>query len=473
MPPVDQAQEDVEVRAIGDFSNDERQFGKMAAQVLRDVRRGVALASDDDKLAVFEQAASILAEAVAGQWMPKNDLVDRLHEIATAHEFFGLDQYDIQGTIGKYAAKVTDLASSVVLPPLAPVSGLDVVCMADVKPSSINWLWPNWIALGKVSVLAGDGGRGKSTILCDITARATTGNVWPDGAAAGAPASVIILAAEDDVGDTLAPRLLAAGADLARVFVIRSVRDETQRRRGFNLQADLEQLEAEIGKHDNVRLVIIDPVSSYLGKVNSHKNSDVRGVLEPLGEMAARLGVAVLCNNHFSKGGGSANGRIIGSVAFTAQARAVFIVTPDDADETRLLLIPSKMNIAPIKYGLAYRIEGCLIQHDGADIATSRIMYEGTPITISADQALAALDGNSESRSEKSEAIDFLMDALRGGPVSAKEMKKEAAAAGISPKSLRSARETLRIKPEKAGFEGGWVWSLPKMPSEVEDAREI
>jgi hypothetical protein len=353
------------------------------------------------------------------------------------------------------------------------LSGLDVVCMADVKPSAIDWLWQNWIALGKVSVLAGDGGRGKSTILCDLTARATTGNTWPDGGPQCAPASVIILAAEDDVGDTLAPRLLAAGADLARVFVIRSVRDESQRRRGFNLQADLERLEAEIRKHDNVRLVIIDPVSSYLGKVDSHKNSDVRGVLEPLGEMASRLSVAILCNNHFSKGGGSANSRIIGSVAFTAQARAVFIVTPDEADESRLLLIPSKMNIAPIKYGLAYRIEGCLIQHDGADIATSRIMYESAPITISADEALAALDGNSENRSEKSQAIEFLTGALRSGPVSAKDMKREAAEACISAKSLRSAREALGIKPEKTGFESGWAWSLPKMPLEIEDARKV
>jgi putative DNA primase/helicase len=351
-------------------------------------------------------------------------------------------------------------------PASANRSGLEVVCMADVRPSAIDWLWQNWIALGKVSVLAGDGGRGKSTILCDITARATTSDIWPDGAAACAAASVIILAAEDDVEDTLAPRLMAAGADLARVFVIRSVFDEN-RRRGFSLQADLERLEAEIQKHDNVKLVIIDPVSSYLGKVDSHKNADVRSVLEPLGEMAARLRVAVICNNHFSKGGGSANSRVIGSVAFVNQARAAFIVTPDENDETRMLLIPSKMNIAPIRHGLAYRIEGCLVPYDGTEIATSRIMYESTPITISADQALAALDGASENRSEKSEAIDFLTDALSEGPVSAKNMKRNAADAGISPKSLRSAREAMGVKPEKTGFgdEGGWVWSMPKMPS--------
>jgi putative DNA primase/helicase len=352
-------------------------------------------------------------------------------------------------------------------------SGLEVICMADVKPSAIEWLWPNWIAIGKVSVLAGEGGRGKSTILCDLAARTTTGDKWPDAAIASCAGGVIILAAEDDVGDTLAPRLIAAGADMTRVFVIQSVRDENQRRRGFSLQADLERLENEIRKRGNIRLIIIDPVSCYLGQVDSHKNSDVRAVLEPLGEMAARMRVAIICNNHFSKGGGSANNRVIGSVAFVNQARAAFIVTPDEEDETRMLLIPSKMNIAPIRHGLAYRIEGYLINFEWTEISTSRIMYESTPITISADQALAALASSGERRSEKSEAIDFLTDALRSGPVSAKDVKKEAADAGISPKSLRGAREALGIKPEKAGFEGGWVWELPKMPSEVEDAREL
>jgi putative DNA primase/helicase len=350
-------------------------------------------------------------------------------------------------------------------------SRLEVVCMSDVRPTAIEWLWQNWIAIGKVHILAGDGGLGKSTILCGLTATTTTGTEWPDGARADQAGSVIILAAEDAVEDTLAPRLMAAGADLSRVFVIRSVLDEN-RRRSFNLQADLERLEAEIQKRDNVRLVIIDPVSSYLGKVDSHKNADVRSVLEPLGELAARLGVAVICNNHFSKGGGSANNRVIGSVAFVNQARAAFIVTPDEKDQTRRLLIPSKMNIAPMGYGLAYRIEGCLIEHDRREIATSRIMYESTPVTVTADQALAALDGNRESKSEKSEAIEYLMDMLGEGPVSAKDIKRDATDAGISPKSLRGAREALGVKPERIGFgsEGGWVWSLPKMPKDAKGA---
>ena len=131
------------------------------------------------------------------------------------------------------------------------------------------------------------------------------------------------------------------------------------------------------------------------------------------------------------------------------------------------------MNIAPIRHGLAYRIEGCLIEFEGKEIATSRIMYESAPITITADQALAAMEGNGQARTDKAEATDFLQDILVAGPLPAKQVKAEAAEAGISAKSLRSAREALGIKPEKSGFEGGWVWALPRCPQEVEDAREL
>jgi len=414
---------------------------------------------------VFAQCCRDGIAAALNGGMGKADIVDRFHNAGDA---LGLDHGFIQGCLAAAVQTTERKNTDVVSQPRmtsVPRCGLEVVCMADVRPSAIDWLWLNWIALGKVHVLAGEGGRGKSTILCNTTAITTTGTRWPDGAAASQCGSVIILAAEDDVEDTLAPRLMAAGADLSRVFVIRSVFDENKRR-GFSLQADLERLETEILKRDNVKLVIIDPISSYLGKVDSHKNADVRSVLEPLGEMAARLRVAIICNNHFSKGGGSANSRVIGSVAFVNQARAAFIVTPDEDDDTRMLLIPSKMNIAPIRHGLAYRIEGCLVEFEGREIPSSRIMFESTPITITADQALAAMESNGQARTDKAEATDFLTDILSNGPMPAKQVKAEATEAGISAKSLRSAREALGIKPEKNGFgeQGGWVWTLPKVP---------
>jgi hypothetical protein len=253
-----------------------------------------------------------------------------------------------------------------------------------------------------------------------------------------------------------------------RVFVIRSVRDEQQQRRGFNLQADLQRIEIEIKRLPNVVMVIFDPITSYLGPVDSHKNAEVRSVLDPVNDFAARTRVVVVANNHFSKGVGTANSRVIGSVAFVNAARAAFIVTPDESDETRMLLIPSKSNIGPLSTGLAYRIEGCLIEHDGQSIATSRVMYESGPVTISADKALAALQGGQSAKSAKDEASDFLEDLLAAGPVPAKEIQEAAREAGISTKSLRTAKDALGIKPEKSGMKGGWVWSLRRCPSDTE-----
>jgi putative DNA primase/helicase len=388
----------------------------------------------------------------------KGDIIDWIEAGGTREQFDALAKRDAAEWI---AARN---ASS----PGAP--GLEIKCLAEVQPKPIEWLWSNWIAIGKVAILAGEGGKGKSTILCDLAARTTHGYRWPDGAEASAPGDVIILTAEDDLEDTLAPRLIAAGADLKRVFNIRSVRNDDLSRRTFNLQTDLARLEAEINARKNVRLVIIDPVSSYLGKADSHKNAEVRSVLEPLGDLAARTRTAILANNHFSKGGGSANNRMIGSVAFVNYARAGFIVTPDAENEGRMLLMPSKMNIAPIKYGMAYRIESAVIESAGVEILTSRIAWESQPVKITADEALAANDTAAENRTGKAEAIEFLRDALSGGPRPANEVKQEATSAGITPKCLRTARKSLGVRLTKQGMSGGWVWALPKVPSPPEDA---
>jgi putative DNA primase/helicase len=345
-------------------------------------------------------------------------------------------------------------------------NALEVICLADVAPEPIDWLWPNFLAVGKVSILAGEGGKGKSTLLCDLAARTTTGTAWPDDAPASAPGTVIILTSEDDVEDTLTPRLMAAGADRSRVLNVRSAFRRGSRHT-FSLQEDLAALESEIGRHRDVRLVIFDPLASYLGKgVDSYSNADVRRVLEPLGDLAVRTRTAVVCNNHFSKGGSSANNRMIGSVGFVNYARAGFIVTPDADDPGRLLFMPSKMNIAPIRYGLAYRIESAMVEND---ILTSRIVWQGK-VDITADEALAAHEQVREGRGSKADAMDFLRDALAFGARPASDIKREAADAGLSPKSLRNAREALGIKPVKQGMEGGWAWELPKVPDGSEGA---
>ena len=162
--------------------------------------------------------------------------------------------------------------------------------------------------------------------------------------------------------------------------------------RGFNLQADLELLEKEIVRLRDVRLAIIDPISSYLGpKVDSHVNAAVRGVLEPVGEMADRLRLAIVSNTHFTKGAGiKAINRFIGSIAFVAAARAAFVVTKDTEDESRCLFLPVKNNLARPGKGLAFRLEQRLVGDPSEGIEASSVAWESDPVTISVDQDMPA-----------------------------------------------------------------------------------
>lgn len=431
--------------------------GPFSSPAFESAIRTIENAEPGKQALVFQNMASEAFNAARVEGVSEYDAIDRLRSAAAILSLFKTHG---QGAINNWIESGRQPPEM----PVKPEAGLEIVCMADVKPKSIQWLWQNWVAIGKVSVLAGEGGVGKSTILCDLAARTTLGQRWPDDAPASKPGSVIILTAEDDLEDTLAPRLLAAGADMSRVFNIRSVRGEDLVRRSFSLQADLDRLEREIQIRGNVRLVIIDPVSSYLGRVDSHKNSEVRSVLEPLGEMAGRMGVAVICNNHFSKGGGTANNRIIGSVAFVNQARSAFIVTKDAEDEGRLLLINSKTNIAPIKCAMAYRIGSFTVTDGASDIETSRICWESSPVTITADQALAAHESGYQPKTGKMEAMEFLKVVLGDGARPVREIMADAKEAGITEKMLRSAREALGMKPTKGGMSDGWIWTLPKAP---------
>src|SRR5262245_569469 len=160
---------------------------------------------------------------------------------------------------------------------------IQVVRLADVEPRPIEWLWSGRIAAGKLTLFAGDPGLGKSQIAINIAARVTDGGEWPDG---GTPpiGNVVMLSAEDDVADTLRPRFEAAGGHLDRCHVVRGIRSETGGQRTFSLQGDLDLLGAQLAAVGNVKLVIIDPVTCYCGKVHGNSTTDIRGLLAPLTE---------------------------------------------------------------------------------------------------------------------------------------------------------------------------------------------
>jgi len=253
---------------------------------------------------------------------------------------------------------------------------------STIETKAIEWLWPGRLARGKHTAIAGEPAVNKSTLVMEINASITVQREWPCGE--GCPlrkGRVLIFSAEDDAEDTIVPRLVAAGADLDMVEIIDAVRDE-KGQRSFNLTADIDRLEKLIAKFGDVDLVSIDPISAYLGKTDSHRNSEVRGVLEPLQKMAERTGVAVLSVTHFNKpGGGNTSSkalhRFIGSIAFTAAARMAFAVMEDQDDANRRLVLHVKNNLAAPPKGWPSSSSSDLSMSPGAPPFIP--MWHGTP----------------------------------------------------------------------------------------------
>jgi putative DNA primase/helicase len=352
-------------------------------------------------------------------------------------------------------------------------SGLVLRRVSDVTPKPVKWLWPGRIARGKVSMLAGHPGLGKSQLCASLAAVVTTGGLWPVDRTRCEQGSVLIFSAEDDVEDTIRPRLEAAGADLSRVHVLETVTykaaDGSVIRRGFSLVDDLPRLAATLQRLGDVSLVVIDPVTAYMGDTDSHKNAEVRAVLSQVSEVAAKHGAAVVAVSHLRKSAaGEAMQQITGSLAFVAAARAAYIVAKDPADPARRLLLPAKNNLGDDQTGYAFGIE---TQTLPGGIPTSRVAWEAQRVTVTADEALAPIDLR-EDRSAVEDATEFLRGILADAPLSAKQVYREAGDAGHSQASIRRAQKLAGVESYKDGMGGGWLWRLaPKMLKSTEDAQ--
>ena len=337
--------------------------------------------------------------------------------------------------------------------------------LSDIQSEPINWLWKQRIARGKLTMLAGDPGLGKSQLTAYMASVVTNGNKWAVDNAECPQGKVIFLNAEDDAADTIKPRLEAVGADLDKVFVLDAIKvkiDNRQTQRGFNLKQDLDQLNALIQNIGDVALVIIDPISAYMGGTDSHKNSDVRALLSPLSDIAAKHKAAVLCVTHLNKGSGrKALERVTGSGAFVAAARAAYVVAKDEEAPERRYFLPIKNNIGDDLTGFAFSIESKVLD---SGIETSHILFENTMITERADEVLNN-DGDSEDSSALGEAKDFLMEICKTSKT-ASDVRKQSEQAGISYATLRRAKDSIGIKPKKEGDK--WIW---RVPEDVQDAR--
>jgi putative DNA primase/helicase len=344
-------------------------------------------------------------------------------------------------------------------PASKPRQGLNATCAADLEPENIEWVWPQRLASGKISILAGDPGQGKSQISLQLASVISKGSKWPDGG--NAPkGSIVILSAEDGARDTTVPRLMAAGADLRKVQFVRSVTDKGKDR-SFNLGADIKQLGELCDRLGDVVLVVIDPITSYLGNIDSHRTGDVRAVLEPLGNWAEQARVAVLAISHPPKAAqAKAINAITGSLAFVAAARVVMVAIADPETKGRSLLLPVKINIGQSPKGLGYRIEGRTVEGSKGPIATSAIAWDDKEVTLTADEALNSRREPGRPVKAANEAEAFLRGRLGFGAVPAKDVVEEAEAEGFSKRTLDRAKANLGVVVKKTSLGGGWTWEL-------------
>ncbi|TCT20276.1 AAA family ATPase [Thiobaca trueperi] len=336
-----------------------------------------------------------------------------------------------------------------------------VVTASSIKPEPIDWMWEGWIARGKVEVLAGAPGTGKTTLAMALAATLTIGGRWPDGTHAE-PGHVLIWSGEDDPRDTLVPRLLAAGANLDRVHIVTGFIQGGQKR-SFDPSKDALVLADHIAEMDPLpALLIVDPIVSAVAG-DSNKAAEVRRALQPLVDLAMLRRCAVLGISHFTKGSAGRDPveRVTGSLSFGALARVVLATARLSEDEGGgRILARAKSNIGPDTGGFAYDLE---LHEPIPGIETTRILW-GDFLEGSARDLLAQAEASGadpEERSAIADAKEFLLAMLRDGPADVKKIQREARDDGHSPETLKRAKKALGVQSHKQDFAKGWIWSLP------------
>jgi putative DNA primase/helicase len=359
-------------------------------------------------------------------------------------------------------------------PPVRSSVRIELLSAASIAPIAIRWHWRGWLAESRLQLLAGAPGTGKTTIALRVAATVSTGGAWPDGTRSPV-GNVVIWSGEDDPGDTLIPRLKAAGANLDRVSIVGRAQEDGAAR-PFDPARDMPALADAAKKAGNVKLIIIDPIAMVAVK-DSHRNAETRRDLQPVVDLCRETGAAVLGIHHFAKGSGGREPqeRLIGSIAFVAVARLVWVaakVQAQDGQPARNVLMRAKSNIGPDEGGYEYAIKQAELEgHSG--ICASRVDW-GSPIEGCARDVLAEAERPDEQRSPRDEAADFLKAILAGGPVSVDAVLAAARKEGIAEKTLKRAKMDLGVSSARTGFGPGskchWALEMHERPIEGPDS---
>jgi RecA-family ATPase len=337
------------------------------------------------------------------------------------------------------------------------------VGLDTVEFEHVNWLWPGRIPLAKVSIIEGDPDSGKSTITLDLAARVSSGTPMPLNERLGPqePAGVVLVCAEDDLGDTILPRILAHGGEPAKIGSVTLTRDEQGELIPLAIPDDMHRLRGAIAERD-AKLMIIDPITAYLtATINSNNDAQVRRAMTPLKDLAEQTGCAMLLVRHLNKSGElKAKYRGGGSIAFTGAARSVLVVDKHPEQDDVWVMARVKGNLAKVIPSLTYKIES-------EDLYESPVIrWTGTD-KIDADTLLKGKDGR-EGAETREKAEEFLKEELSEGPKLANDLISDAKKyLSISSRTLDRAKANLGViskrQRDAKGKTLGWVWALPGM----------
>lgn len=342
-----------------------------------------------------------------------------------------------------------------------------IVTMSDVQLEQVQWLWPGWLALGKLALLEGKPSLGKSTLALTLAARVSTGTPFPDESTdtRREPRDVVLLSAEDSAGDTLKPRLLEAGADLSRIHLLQGIISDQDDKRPdmLHLPEDVDVLE-DVIRQTNAAFCVMDVLAAYTGmrrNISVNNDADIRTMLSPLTAMLTDTHASGVGLRHWTKSGDDdLVNRGGGSIAISAAARHIYACVQHPENDQLYVLICAKNNLAAKPEPLSYSIVS------GDTYNTARLQWQG-PIDITV-QELMRSRGNqlpgADEHTEQERAQSYVFTALIDGPLFANAVISTGLDAGFSKATVQRAATQLGVHKHRVQQDDGTVrsvWSLP------------
>jgi len=324
---------------------------------------------------------------------------------------------------------------------MSKTNKLKLITMQDVEVQQINWLWYPYIPFGKITVIQGDPGNGKTTMILAVAAAVTKGVPLPESGIAAEPFNVIFQTAEDGLGDTVKPRLLQAGADCNRVIVI----DESEKELSLS-DTRIEEALIQTG----AKLFILDPLQAYLGAdVDMHRANEVRPILKRISLIAEKTGCAVIVVGHLNKGTNQSQYRGLGSIDIQAAARSVLTVGRIKGKPYLRAFAQGKNNLAPEGQSIAFEL----------DPANGFRWVGAYPVTV--DELLGGC-ADRETIAQRAQAL--LRAELTGKALTASDMFDLARECDISDRTLKRVKPAAGVRSFKKNNQ--WFWTIDESPKQ-------